>query len=129
MTLTCEAKPITWIGFGRVLVTPGRRSAATAILVRKSALADNVPHRDQRITKGHSLFLNDVLIPAVDAEDESLAVRFHAFEHDNGIRWTDGDATLPATLFADIDGACQLEILVGATTHYPLFAEAGRPPA
>ena len=30
---------------------------------RRGALADNVPHRDLRITKGHSLFLDGVLIP------------------------------------------------------------------
>jgi hypothetical protein len=31
--------------------------------VRKGALADNVPHHDLRTTKGHSLFIDDVLIP------------------------------------------------------------------
>ena len=31
--------------------------------MRKGALADNVPHRDLRVTKGHSLFLDGVLIP------------------------------------------------------------------
>jgi hypothetical protein len=31
--------------------------------VRKGALADNVPHQDLRVTKGHSLFLEGVLIP------------------------------------------------------------------
>ena len=29
----------------------------------RGALADNVPHRDLRVTKGHSLFLDGVLIP------------------------------------------------------------------
>jgi hypothetical protein len=33
------------------------------LIVRKGALADNVPHRDLHITKGHSLYLDDVLIP------------------------------------------------------------------
>ncbi len=61
--------------------------------------------------------------PIVDA---ALAEGFHAFEPDNGYRWTEGDAALPATLFADIDGACQLELLVGGTMRYPLFAEAIR---
>jgi hypothetical protein len=31
--------------------------------VRKGALADNVPHRDLRVTKGHSLWFDSVLIP------------------------------------------------------------------
>ena len=56
----------------------------------------------------------------LDAADESLAEGFHTFEPDNGFRWTDGDATLPTTLFADIEGACQLDLLVGGTTQYPV---------
>jgi hypothetical protein len=59
-----EAQPITWIGTGKVLATRGRRTAATPVIVRKGALADNVPNRDLRITKGHSLYIDDVLIPA-----------------------------------------------------------------
>ena len=55
--------PIVWIGTGRVLVTRGRRSAATPVIVRRGALAENVPHRDLHVTKGHSLFIDDVLIP------------------------------------------------------------------
>jgi len=64
MTLSGEAKPITWIGIGRVPGTRGRRCAATPIVVRKGALAKNVPHHDLRVTKGHALFLDRVLIPA-----------------------------------------------------------------
>jgi hypothetical protein len=45
------------------MVTRGRRSAATPVIVRKSAIADNVPHRDLHMTKGHSLFFDDVLVP------------------------------------------------------------------
>jgi hypothetical protein len=56
-------RPLCWIGKGRSLAVRGRRSAATPLIVRKGALADNVPNRDLRITKGHSLFLDDVLIP------------------------------------------------------------------
>jgi hypothetical protein len=58
-----KAEPIVWIGTGRVLVTPTKRSAATPVIVRKGALADNVPHRDLRVTKGHALFIDGVLIP------------------------------------------------------------------
>lgn len=54
---------ITWIGTGRVLATRGARSVATPVIVRKGALADNVPDRDLHVTKGHSLYLDDVLIP------------------------------------------------------------------
>jgi hypothetical protein len=62
-TLSGATRRIAWIGTGRVLATRGRRNAATPVIVRKGALADNVPHRDLRITKGHSLFIDGVLIP------------------------------------------------------------------
>jgi microcystin-dependent protein len=65
LTLNGNAEPIVWIGTSRVLATPGRRNAATPIIVRKDALADNVPNRDLRVTKGHALYFreHDVLIP------------------------------------------------------------------
>jgi hypothetical protein len=34
------------------------------VLVHKGALADNVPHRDLRVTKGHAFHLDGVLVPA-----------------------------------------------------------------
>jgi hypothetical protein len=63
LTLRGEARRIVWIGEGRVLASRGRRSAATPVIVRKGALADNVPHHDLRVTKGHSLYIDGVLIP------------------------------------------------------------------
>ena len=57
------SRRIVWIGSGRVLATRGRRNAATPVIVRKGALADNVPNRDLHVTKGHSLYLDNVLIP------------------------------------------------------------------
>jgi len=58
-----RVRPIIWVGVGRVLATRGQRSAATPVIVRKNALADNVPSRDLRITKAHSLYLDGFLIP------------------------------------------------------------------
>jgi hypothetical protein len=57
------SRPIVWIGQGKALATRGRRNAATPVIVRKGALADNVPNSDLRITKGHALYLDGVLIP------------------------------------------------------------------
>ena len=62
-TLRGETRRIVWVGEGRVLATRGRRTAATPVIIRKGALADNVPHRDLRVTKGHSLYIDNVLIP------------------------------------------------------------------
>jgi ELWxxDGT repeat protein len=59
-----EARPVIWIGRGTVLATPGARSDATPVIVRKGALAENVPDRDLHVTKGHALYVDEVLIPA-----------------------------------------------------------------
>ena len=63
LTLSGEARPIVWIGVGQVLATRGRRSVTTPVIVRRGAIADNVPHRDLRVTKGHALFIDGVLVP------------------------------------------------------------------
>jgi hypothetical protein len=63
VTVSGAVRPIAWVGTGAVLATRGRRSAATPVIVRKGALGDNVPYQDLRVTKGHSLYLDDVLIP------------------------------------------------------------------
>jgi autotransporter passenger strand-loop-strand repeat protein len=86
--LSGEVKPIVWIGLGRILVTPGRRSAATPIILRQGALADNVPDRDLHITKGHSLYLDNVLIPveflinyrSILWDDHAQVVEFYHIE-------------------------------------------------
>jgi antigen 43 len=56
-------RKIRWIGRGKVLSTPGKHTAATPVIVCKDALADNVPTRDLHVTKAHSLYIDDVLIP------------------------------------------------------------------
>ena len=58
LTAQGNARPIIWIGTGRLLATRGRRSAATPVIVRRGALADNMPTRDLRVTKEHSLLLS-----------------------------------------------------------------------
>jgi hypothetical protein len=64
VTLSGLTRRLCWIGQGRALSARGQRSAATPVIVRKGALGDNVPNRDLHVTKGHSLFLDGVLIPA-----------------------------------------------------------------
>ncbi len=58
-----EARPVRWIGHGKVLATRGHRSPATPVIVRKGAFADNVPNADLRVTKAHSFLIDGVLIP------------------------------------------------------------------
>ena len=63
MTAHNGPRPVQWIGKGKVLSTRGRRTAATPVIVYKNALGPNLPHHDLRITKAHSLYIDDVLIP------------------------------------------------------------------
>jgi hypothetical protein len=63
MTAHNGPREIRWIGTGKVLATRGRRGPATPVIVRRSALADGVPHQDLRVTKGHALYFDGVLIP------------------------------------------------------------------
>ena len=63
LTASGAVRPIEWIGTGNVLTTRGRRTAATPVIVRKGALAHNVPNRDLHVTKGHSFLIDGVLIP------------------------------------------------------------------
>ncbi len=63
LTLSGQIRPIMWIGTGHVVVCRGHRSAATPVIVRKSAFTDQVPDRDLRVTKGHSFYFDGVLVP------------------------------------------------------------------
>ena len=85
--------------------------------------------RDLR-TLGVALRLVRVWQPArlrtMSAGDPRLDIGFHAFEPDNGWRWTSGEATLPTALFAGLDGVCQLELLVADGMRYPMFGEPPR---
>ncbi|MDB5394774.1 MAG: hypothetical protein JWM91_2280, partial [Rhodospirillales bacterium] len=62
VTIAGEEKPIAWIGSGRRVLT-GKNPEARPLIVRADALADGVPLRDLYLTRGHSLYLDGVLIP------------------------------------------------------------------
>jgi hypothetical protein len=53
-----------------------------------------------------------------EAADPLLLEGFHAYEADNGFRWTDGEAALPQALFAGFTGAVEVVLTVVGTTHY-----------
>jgi hypothetical protein len=54
----------------------------------------------------------------IDADTVTLVDGYHAFEPDNGIRWTDGDAAVPTELFAAMNSPCMLMLHLGGTTKY-----------
>jgi Hint domain len=88
LTQSGQSRPIAWIGTGQVMVSPGRRSAATPVIIRRSALADGVPYHDLRITKGHALFVDGVLVPveflvnhrSIHWDDHKRQVEFYHIE-------------------------------------------------
>ncbi len=63
LTWSGARRTIVWVGEGTVLAVPGRRSAATPVIIRKGAFAPNVPKRDLHVTKGHAFLFDGVLIP------------------------------------------------------------------
>jgi hypothetical protein len=64
---------------------------------------------------------------AFEASNDSLIDGYHAYEPDNDIRWTDGNAELPTSLFAGMGGAGMLMLHLGsATTRYPDDGRASR---
>ena len=55
----------------------------------------------------------------ISPDDERLTAGFHAFEPAKGLRWTNGDATLPTEVFAGFTAPLELVVRVGASTRYP----------
>ncbi|HEY1412755.1 MAG TPA: Hint domain-containing protein, partial [Rhodopila sp.] len=54
-TLRNGARPVKWIGTGKVLAPRGQRGPATPVIVRQGALGDHIPSRDLHVTKAHAL--------------------------------------------------------------------------
>ncbi len=64
VTLSGAARAIKWIGFGRTLVTPRNRCDVSPVVIRRGALATNVPHSDLWLTRKHAILVGEVLVPA-----------------------------------------------------------------
>jgi hypothetical protein len=100
-TLSGERKTIRWIGTGRTLVTPLNRDRCAPIVVRRGALAENVPHRDLFVTRGHSLFIDGYLVPAEElinhrsiawVEETQVAEYYHVELDDHDVLVAEGAA-------------------------------------
>jgi hypothetical protein len=55
---------------------------------------------------------------AASRDAATLAEGWHRFEPERALRWTDGDAELPASIFAGMTGMGMLIVQMGATTQY-----------
>lgn len=61
-------------------------------------------------------------LAVLEADDPLLAVGFHGFEPELRVRWTDGDALLPAAPFTSFNGRIEVALHLGGTMHYPAEA-------
>ena len=80
VTSSGEAKPIQWVWRRRFERQPGQEWAEkiVPIRVKRSALGPNTPHRDLYLSRYHCLYLDGVLIPAVDLMNDSTITRVDA---------------------------------------------------
>ena len=106
MTIAGEAKPIAWIGHGRRVLT-GKNPEARPLIVRADAIAVGVPLRDLYLTRGHSLYIDGVLIPveylvnehSILWDDTASEVEFYHLElQDHDVLLADG---CPAESYRD----------------------------
>jgi Hint domain len=77
VTSSGEAKPIQWVWRRRFERQSGQEwaEAIAPIRVARSALGPNTPHRDLYLSRYHCLYLDGVLIPAVDLVNNSSIAR------------------------------------------------------
>jgi len=57
-------------------------------------------------------------VRSIEAGDPLLADGYHDFEADNAIRWTDGQAMVPTSLFDGFTMPMELVLRVGGSTRY-----------
>ncbi|CAI3952427.1 Hint domain-containing protein [Commensalibacter papalotli (ex Botero et al. 2024)] len=58
------ARAVSWVGHKTKETGTSSRKEDFLVLIKKDALADNVPSRDLRVTGEHCLYLEDKLVPA-----------------------------------------------------------------
>ncbi|HEX3992928.1 MAG TPA: Hint domain-containing protein, partial [Acetobacteraceae bacterium] len=96
--------------------------ATVRIVSRTGAPQDFGLARDPRslgVALRQIMITQGIRIRTIEADDKALTNGFHEFEPDNNIRWTDGDAAAPATLFNGFAGPLELTLrLDGRASYY-----------
>jgi len=80
VTSSGEAKPIQWVWKRRFERRSEQKWGEEIVPIRvaRSALGPNTPHHDLYLSRNHCLYLDDVLIPAVDLLNNSTIARCSA---------------------------------------------------
>jgi hypothetical protein len=63
-------------------------------------------------------------LAVVDAAEPGFVRGFHAFEAALSLRWTDGDAVVPAGLFGGFGGPLDIALHIAGSTRYVVADEA-----
>jgi len=129
MTTSGVAKPIKWIGrhtYTAALVAANAQ--LRPVMVRKDALAAGMPHRDLMVSPMHSLFIDDVFIPAASLvngvsilrSDELMPAAYIHLELDeHDVIFAEG---APAETYVDDNNRLMFE---NADEYYDQFGATG----
>jgi Hint domain len=113
---------------GEVVAFRLKRRPQSVRIVSRSAAPDQLgPECDSRelgVALRRIMLARGRRLALIEAQDARLADGFHGFEEGGGIRWTNGDAALPAELFDGFDGPVQVELTVAGAMQYVVMGEA-----
>jgi len=127
VTSSGEAKPIQWT-WGRSFQRPRGQEWAkelAPIRVARSALGPNTPHRDLYLSRYHCLYLDGVLIPAVDLVND-LTIARAAVEHLGEIEYFHIKLDRHSVIFAE-GAACEtLQAITAVNSDEVEFEEYRR---
>jgi hypothetical protein len=102
------------------------RPETIRIVFRAGAPAELGLARDNRVigvALTRIMLCKGARLRLLEADDPSLTDGFHGFEPADGLRWTDGDAAVPAALFEGFGGVMELLLHLAGSTRYPAFAD------
>jgi hypothetical protein len=108
---TGEARVFTLSAVPSVLRIVSRAAAPAELGLARDPRVLGVALQRVTVRKGR-------LLTVIEAIDDQFTSGFHAFETDNGFRWTNGDATLPTEMFAGFIGPLELVLHIGGSTRY-----------
>jgi len=95
--------------------------SALTILSRSAAPAELGLARDPRhlgVAPRRLVVRQGTRFRVTEAQDDRLTAGFHAYEADNGFRWTNGEAMIPLELHDGFAAPLALVLLLGGTATY-----------
>jgi len=111
LTISGQYEPVKWVGhFSRKIDIKEVEGVNESypVRIRKGSFADNQPKRDLYVSQLHSLWVDGILVPAIDLvndltitiEPQSEVTYYHVELHSHSIIYADG---MPAETYLDDD--------------------------